>query len=332
MALPPCHCLFQFYVADGKLSCQLYQRSADIFLGVPFNIASYALLTMMVAQVSGFKPGEFIHTLGDAHLYANHFEQAREQLGAHAEAAADDVDRPGGQGPVPVPLRAFPAGELRRRRLDPRADRRLARQTEKRRKSCVRMTVMALRGRGRGLHLVLHGWAEARQCLDGWWRFAAFSPRGPALPNDSVGELGTGGIILSRTDAVSMMSENLSISLDKVTVDYVFKNQTDKDVEALVAFPMPDIDGTVYDRPYIPDDQSDNFLGFEVSVDGQGGEADARAEGLCARHRRRRAAQEPTTCRSTRSRSRCSRRWRRFRRRPRRTGSTAACCSSTFLR
>jgi thymidylate synthase len=80
MALPPCHCLFQFYVADGKLSCQLYQRSGDIFLGVPFNIASYALLTMMVAQVSGLRPGEFIHTLGDAHLYSNHFEQAREQL------------------------------------------------------------------------------------------------------------------------------------------------------------------------------------------------------------------------------------------------------------
>jgi thymidylate synthase len=80
MALPPCHCLFQFYVADGKLSCQLYQRSADIFLGVPFNIASYALLTLMIAQVSGLKPGEFIHTLGDAHLYSNHFEQARRQL------------------------------------------------------------------------------------------------------------------------------------------------------------------------------------------------------------------------------------------------------------
>jgi thymidylate synthase len=80
MALPPCHILFQFYVADGKLSCQLYQRSCDIFIGIPFNIASYALLTLMVAQVTRLKPGEFVHTLGDAHIYLNHIEQVKLQL------------------------------------------------------------------------------------------------------------------------------------------------------------------------------------------------------------------------------------------------------------
>lgn len=94
MQLPPCHCLFQFYVANGRLSCQLYQRSADIFLGVPFNIASYALLLSMVAQVTGLEPGEFIHTLGDAHLYSNHFEQAQEQLTREPKAAPKLVLNP----------------------------------------------------------------------------------------------------------------------------------------------------------------------------------------------------------------------------------------------
>jgi thymidylate synthase len=112
MALPPCHCLFQFHVANGRLSCQLYQRSADIFLGVPFNIASYALLTMMVAQVCDLKPGEFIHTLGDAHLYANHFEQAELQLTRAPRALPKMVLNPADQGHFQLQVRGLHARRL----------------------------------------------------------------------------------------------------------------------------------------------------------------------------------------------------------------------------
>ncbi len=113
MALAPCHCLFQFYVADGRLSCQLYQRSADVFLGVPFNIASYALLTMMMAQVTGLEPGEFVHTFGDAHLYLNHLEQADEQLQPHPARPAAHADRSFREVDLQVQVRRLQAGRVR---------------------------------------------------------------------------------------------------------------------------------------------------------------------------------------------------------------------------
>ena len=113
MALPPCHCLFQFNVADGALSCQLYQRSADVFLGVPFNIASYALLTVAVAQVTGLKPGTFIHSFGDAHLYLNHLEQARLQLTRQPRPLPTLRMNPDGEGSVRAALRRFRARRLR---------------------------------------------------------------------------------------------------------------------------------------------------------------------------------------------------------------------------
>ena len=113
MALAPCHAFFQFYVADGKLSCQLYQRSADIFLGVPFNIASYALLTLMMAQVCGLKPGDFVHTFGDAHLYSNHMEQTATAIVARAAPIADHAHQSRGERHFRFQVRGFHAGRLR---------------------------------------------------------------------------------------------------------------------------------------------------------------------------------------------------------------------------
>ena len=133
MALAPCHALFQFYVADGRLSCQLYQRSGDLFLGVPFNIASYALLTHMVAQVSGLEAGDFVHTLGDAHLYLNHLDQAREQLTREPRALPELRARSRLPRDRRLHARVGAGRRVRPASRDPRADRRLVTVTHRRR-------------------------------------------------------------------------------------------------------------------------------------------------------------------------------------------------------
>ncbi len=154
MALAPCHCLFQFYVADGRLSCQLYQRSADVFLGVPFNIASYALLTMMMAQVTGLEPGEFVHTFGDAHLYLNHLEQADEQLQRMPRATAAHGDRSGGQVDLQVQVRRLQTRRVRPAPAHRRAGRGLRQRHDHldRRRGCRQRRHRPRRRRCRGAY------------------------------------------------------------------------------------------------------------------------------------------------------------------------------------